>query len=151
MAVTGTSQWKDKNLTKHFCLLEDGNNGTLTTGFTDEPAPKEGEEIEYTLEDKGFGNEIKLARKPGGGGGGFASKAWTPNQVAQQDAVKLTVAYITAGADLKHWKDFFVSAKTFMVANIEDKVTPVEVTTKTASLRSPVSEQIELGADDLPF
>ena len=74
IAQSGQNNWKDKVLTKWFVQLEDGSNGTLTTGFRDtEKAPEVGEEIEFEIVDKGFGPEIKLKQEGGGGG---ASGGW---------------------------------------------------------------------------
>ena len=141
IAKTGENIWKDKTLTKHFVQFENGENGTLTTGFTDDPAPLVGAELEYTIEDNGFGKEIKLPRT-GGGGGGFKSKAWTPDQVAQQDAIKLTQSYIQSGADLKFWKQFFIEAKEFMLIATAPKPTQVA---------NAPAQPVEAGLDDLPF
>ena len=123
---SGTNQWKGKTLVKWFVMFEDNSNGTLTTGFDETEPPKVGDEIEYETEDKGFGVEIKLPRKGGFGGGGFKAKSWSPAQVAQQDAVKLTQSYIQSGGDLKFWKAFFVECKEFMIAQIEEKPTQPE-------------------------
>ena len=116
IAVSGTNQWKDKTLTKHFIQFEDDTNGTLTTGFDDTPPPIVGDEIEYDLVDNGYGNEIKLPRNTSGFKGGAK---WTPEQVAQQDAIKLTCAYIESSNDLKFWKQFFLQAKEFMLVSIK--------------------------------
>ena len=140
IAKTGENNWKDKVLTKHFVQFENGENGTLTTGFTEDPVPVVGDELEYTIEDKGFGAEIKLPRKAGSGGGGFGGRQWSPEQVAQQDAIKLTSSYIQSGGDLKFWKQFFVEAKAFMVDQITASGSPVE------NKETPTSTE-----DKLPF
>ena len=127
IAKSGENQWKDKTLEKWFIQFADNTNGTLTTGFTEDPPPAVGDEIEYEIEDKGFGIEIKLPRKGGSGGGFGGAKKWTPEQVAQQDAVKITSAAIEGGLDLKHWKQFFVECKDFMLHQSK----PASVITET--------------------
>ena len=117
IAVSGTNQWKDKELTKHFIQFEDMTNGTLTTGFDDTPPPVVGDELEYDIVDNGYGTEIKLPRKAGFKGGGGTK--WSTEQVAQQNATNLTVAYIEGGGDIKFWKKFFVEAKEFMIVQID--------------------------------
>ena len=121
IAISGTNNWKDKVLTKHFIQFIDDTNGTLTTGFDDTPAPVVGDELEYDIQGNGYGTEIKLPRKSGSGGGFGGAKKWTSEQIAQQDAIKLTCAYIESGADLKFYKAFFTEAKQFMVASIDSK------------------------------
>ena len=126
---TGTSTWKDKTLEKYLVVFDNGDNGTLTTGFSaDDKAPEIGDELEYTIEDKGFGNEIKLPRKSKGFSGGGGAKKWSTEQIAQQDAVKLTVAYLEQRSDIEDWKQFFVEAKQFMIAQIkaDEASTPAE-------------------------
>ena len=117
IAQSGTNKWKDKDLVKWFVQFEDNTNGTLTTGFDDTPPPVVGDVIEYTIEDKGFGIEIKLARAGGGGGfGGFGGKKWTPEAVAQQDAIKITAAAIESGnLPIAEYKQFFIECNAFMV------------------------------------
>ena len=129
---TGTNDWKDK--------------GTLTKGFQGvEPAPEIGEELEYTIETTNFGTEIKLPKKGGGGFKGGA-KQWTTEQIAQQDAVKLTSSYIANGNDLKFWKAFFIEAKEFMIAQIDPKDDiKVEL---PANQPTPEAKGVK---DDLPF
>ena len=121
IAKTGENNWKDKVLTKWFVQFEDEKNGTLTTGFDESAPPLIGDEIEYDIVDNGYyGAEIKLPRT-GGSGGGFGGKKWTPEQVAQQDAVKITCSAIEAGLDLKHYKQFFVDCKSFMLNQDQPK------------------------------
>ena len=135
---SGENQWKDKTLVKWFVQFEDETNGTLTTGFDETPPPEVGAELEFDVVDNGFGNEIKLPRKGGFGGGG--AKKWSTEQIAQQDSIKLTCAYIESGGDLKFWKQFFVEAKEFMIQSIDNKPQPV---TDTVDKEGVV--------DDLPF
>jgi len=152
IAKTGENTWKDKVLTKHFVQFENGENGTLTTGFTEDPVPVVGDELEYTIEDKGFGAEIKLPRKAGSGGGGFGgAKKWTPSQIAQQDAIKLTQSYIQAGGDLKYWKQFFLEAKEFMVQQIELENAPKPTVIANAPNQPAPTLVDELSKNDLPF
>ena len=134
---SGENQWKDKTLTKWFIQFEDETNGTLTTGFDETEPPKEGQEIECTIEETNFGTEIKLPRKTGFGGG---AKKWSTEQIAQQDSIKLTCAYIESGGELKFWKQFFVEAKQFMIQSIDGKPQPVTGTVKEEGV-----------VDDLPF
>ena len=120
IAQSGVNKWTNKqgevkDLVKWFVQFEDNTNGTLTTGFDPTPPPVVGDEIEYTIEDKGFGIEIKLARAGGGGGFGGGGKKWTPEQVAQQDAVKIVCAALHAGLPIGEYKSFFVECKAFMV------------------------------------
>lgn len=145
---TGSNQWKDKTLQKYLVVFENDDNGTLTTGFKDgDKAPEVGEELEYNLEDKGFGNEVKLV-KAGGAGGGFKAKAWSAEQIAQQDAVKLTVAYIEQRATVEDWKQFFIEAKAFMIQMIkaDEASKPAEL---IEALKDPTV--IDGTKDDLPF
>ena len=125
IAQTGTNKWKDKDLVKHFVLFEDGSQGTLTTGFDDTPVPVVGDELEFDIVDNGFGNEIKLPRKGGAGGGFGGGKRWSPQEVAQQDAIKITCSAIEAGLDLKHYKQFFVDCKSFMLNQDQPKAATV--------------------------
>ena len=104
--------WNGKVLKKDLIIFENEENGTLTT-FPDNTQPVIGDELSYEIIDNGFGAEVKLEKK-GGKGGGF-NKAWTPDQVAQQDAVKITCAAMSSGLDLKTWKQFFVECKDFML------------------------------------
>lgn len=69
---TGTSEWQGKQLRKYAVVLDNEDQGTLTL-FPDNQEPKIGEEIEYELQDRGYGPEIKL-KKSGGGGGGRAPR-----------------------------------------------------------------------------
>ena len=85
-------------------MFEDETGGTLTTGFDATPPPVIGDELEYDMVDNGFGNEVKLQRKGGFGGG---AKKWSPEDVAQQDAGKLTVAALQGGMALGEYKAFF--------------------------------------------
>lgn len=144
IAESGRNQWKDKELVKHFVLFEDGQTGTLTTGFDDSPVPTVGEELEFTIEDNGFGKEVKLPKKAFKGGGG--ARQWTPEQVAQQDAVKLTQSYIQGGHDLKYWKQFFVETKEFMIAQIKN-----EVATQEVQVDFPEHLKKKESHNDLPF
>ena len=145
IAQSGTNKWKDKDLVKWFVQFEDMTNGTLTTGFDETPPPKEGDEIEYTIEDKGFGIEIKLARAGGGGGG----KKWTPEQVAQQDAVKITCAALHAGLPVGEYKSFFVECKSFMVEM--DSTPKAELPTAQPATPSVVDQSKINPATGLPF
>ena len=137
---SGENQWKDKTLVKWFVQFTDETNGTLTTGFDETPPPKEGEEIECEIVETNFGTEVKLPRKAGFKGGG---QKWSTEQIAQQDSIKLTCAYIEAGNDLKFWKQFFVEAKEFMIHSIDGK--SVEVSEGVEAIE-PVDKD-----DPLPF
>jgi hypothetical protein len=136
---TGTSTWKDKNLTKYLIVFENTENGTYTTGFNDtDKAPVVGDEMEYSIVDNGFGAEVKVARA--GGGGGFKAKAWTPKQVATQNAIKVLCSAIEGGLDLKHYQKFYIDCFEFMMTmeNNEETAKPV--------VEGTVEEN-----DDLPF
>jgi hypothetical protein len=103
---TGTNTWKDKQLTKWLVVFENQENGTLTTGFNDgDKAPQVGEELEYTITDKGFGPEIVLPKTGGGFKGGGYKK--TPEQEANLNAIAVTKSAIEGGLDLKQWKPFY--------------------------------------------
>jgi len=114
---TGNKEWNGKVLKKYLVVFEDDQNGTLTV-FPDGKEPNIGDEMTFEIIDNGYGAEIK-PQKTGGGGGGFKAKTWTTPQIAQQDAVKLTCAYIEQRGDVTEWKQFFVEAKQFMIAQIE--------------------------------
>ena len=154
---TGSSEWQGKALTKFSLEMENGDTGTYTIGFKDtDVAPVIGQELDYEMTDRGYGNEIKPNRPAfaGGGGGGF--KKWTPAQVAQQDAVKLTCSALEGGLDLKLWKQFFLSAKTFMVENNETPVDDIKAqATHIERAQAMVSKGIptppQFTDDDLPF
>ena len=154
---TGSSEWQGKTLTKFSLEMDNGDTGTFTIGFKDtDSVPVIGQELDYEMADRGYGNEIKPNRPAfSGGGGGF--KKWTPAQVAQQDAVKLTCSALEGGTlPLKQWKEFFLSAKTFMVENNE---TPVEAVSTPAThidkaqamINSGIPTAPEATDDDLPF
>ncbi len=119
IAVSGNSSWNGKELTKHFVLFENGETGTLTTGFQEgEVVPIIGAELSYEIVDKGFGPEVKLERKSTSTG--FKSKAWSPEQVSQQDAIKITSAALDGGKlELADYKLFFIECKNFMLEQIK--------------------------------
>ena len=146
IAKSGENKWKDKVLSKWFVQFEDGTNGTLTTGFDETLPPAIGDELEYELEDKGFGMEIKLPRKGGAGFGG--GKKWTPDQVAQQDAVKLTSAAFSAGLNLNDWKRFFIECKQFMLHQEKEGITETELGMPTVPDKPAVKEDIN---GEMPF
>ena len=148
---TGTNDWKDKKLEKYLLVFENGDNGTLTKGFQGvEPAPEVGETLDYDIETTNFGTEIKLPRKAGSGGGFGGAKKWSAEQIAQQDAVKLTSSYIANGNDLKFWKAFFIEAKEFMIAQIKEEA-KTDIKAELPA-NSPTPEPIDNGVkDDLPF
>lgn len=113
---TGSSEWNGKQLNKFLVTLENGENGTLTTGFSaDDKTPEAGQELEYTLEDKGFGPEIKPVRAGGGSrGGGFAKK--TPEQEANLNAIAITKSALEGTKmPLSEWKQTYIEAYTFFL------------------------------------
>lgn len=142
---TETKQWNGKDLQKYTVAFENGESGTLTV-FPNGTIPTIGLEMEYEIIDNGYGAEIKIPKK-GGAGGGFAK--WTPEQVAQQDAVKLTCAFIENRTDIKDWKQFFVECKSFMVAQIKAGQ-PAPVTPQQST---DIDKLVAGGGtvDDLPF
>lgn len=100
IAQSGSGQWKDKTLTKWFVQCEDGSAGTLTTGFTEgQVPPNVGDEIEFSIEDKGFGMEINLKRpERSGGGGGF------PRANPRDKALASAVGIIKSGLESQQLK-----------------------------------------------
>lgn len=110
-------EWNGKVLRKRSIALEDGTAGTVTL-FPNDPEIEEGQEIEYTAEDKGYGVEIKLKKE--GGGGGFKAKQWSPAQVAHENACKLTAAALQGQQlNVEDYKIFFGQCKEFMIENIK--------------------------------
>lgn len=154
IAQSGQNNWKDKVLTKWFVQLEDGSNGTLTTGFKDtEKAPEVGEEIEFEIVDKGFGPEIKL-KQEGGGGGGFGGRGESPEKrrsIQKQTALKEAVLFV-GYQDPKHRTGEAViriaeKFSDWLAEEPQPKATPAP-----ANLRAvPVTPQAEPEGDDLPF
>ena len=64
-------EWSGKILRKRTVQMIDGVSGTVTL-FPEDPEIEVGQEIEFDIENKGYGDEIKIKRESkGGGGGGF--------------------------------------------------------------------------------
>lgn len=119
IAPQGSKEWNGKTIQKDFIQFENDESGTLST-FPNDEKPVVGMEIEYEVVDNGFGAEIKKAKKGGGGFGG--GKTWTPEQVAQQDAVKITAAALESGQlKVDDYKVFFVECKHFMIEATKPK------------------------------
>ena len=153
IAKSGENKWKDKTLSKWFVQFEDNTNGTLTTGFQDDDVvPAIGDVLEYETEDKGFGIEIKIPRKTGGFGFGGGAKKWTPEQVAQQDAVKITAAAIESGnLPLVEYKQFFVECKQFMVIQASDTKPATTITEAEQGMPAQVNSALVDPVTGLPF
>ena len=119
---TGQSEWNGKTLTKYFVQFANEENGTLTTGFSDQDkVPMLGEEMEYTITDKGFGNEVR-AVKAAFGGGGFKSKSWSPEQISEQNSVKVTCAALEGGKlELKDYKAFYTDCYNWFLTDAKAK------------------------------
>jgi len=123
VAPQPSKDWNGKTLLKDFVMFENGDSGTVTT-FPDNKQPVVGDELEYDINETQWGTEIKLPKV--GGGGGFKAKAWTPAQVAQQDAVKITSAALQGGIlKPEDYRAFFSEAKAFLVAQIEADNLPI--------------------------
>ncbi len=153
---TGQSEWQGKQLTKFTLAMDNGDTGVYTIGFgADDKVPVVGDELEYEVLDKGYGPEIKPAKKAFAGGGGF--KKWTPEQVAEQNALKITVAAIEAGLKLKDYKACYTDAYKFFL-----KPDPAQVKTHMQEAQAMVdhgmppkpsiqNNQPSETEDDLPF
>ena len=133
---TGNKEWNGKVLKKYLVVFEDDQNGTLTV-FPDGKEPAIGDEMTFEILDNGYGAEIKPQKT--GGGGGFKPKQWTPEQVAQQDAVKITCSAIESGLKLSDYKQFFIECKDFMVQMTKGNTPEPETVKETGT------------TDDLPF
>ena len=107
--------------------------------------------MEYTITDKGFGNEVRAVKAFAGGGGGFKSKAWSPEQVSEQNAVKVLCSALEGGKlELKDYKAFYTDCYLFM---LNEGKTPKEVEpTHLEKAAAVVSNGLpKPPSEDLPF
>lgn len=114
---------RDKGDAKIYMVTtEDGLAGEYYSHKGEAPF-KVGDEVECSVEQSDFGPKFKLASS--GGGGGFKAKQWTPEQVAQQDAVKITAAALQGGAlKVEDYKIFFGECKQFMIESAKAEPLP---------------------------
>ncbi|GAG85277.1 unnamed protein product [marine sediment metagenome] len=143
---TGEREYEGRKGQQYTVKFENGDSGQLEV-WGDSKPPAEGETVSYELNETSFGTRIKLPRKSGGGGFGGAKK-WTPQDVAQQDAIKLTCAAIEAGLDLKYYKQFFVECKSFMLHQEKEALTEKDLGMPDDKA-APVIQAEE--TDDMPF
>jgi len=148
---TGQSEWQGKQLTKFALKMENGDTGTYTIGFKEtDKVPEAGDELDYEIADRGYGPEIKPNKPAFSGGGGF--KKWTPEQVSEQNAVKLTCSALEGGnLELKDYKSFYTDCYNWFLTDAKAKeVTPTHAQKAEAMLNSGVPSAPGT-TDDLPF
>lgn len=76
IAVQPDKEWQGKALRKRLVILDNSQSGTITL-FPDDADIAEGQEIEYEMNDRGYGNEIKIKKESTGGG--FGGGKFKPN------------------------------------------------------------------------
>jgi len=121
--------WNGKELRKRLLVMEDGTTGELTL-FPDNPEVEEGQEIEFEIQDRGYGKEIKISRPGGGGGGGRGGAKKSPEQEANLNAIAIAKSGIESGqVKIEDWKAFYLEAFEFFLkfnlgAALKEKAEP---------------------------
>ena len=153
-------EWNGKILRKNQLTFENGEGGMHTTWPENNPQ-QVGETLTYELEDRGYGQEIKVPKKSGGrfGGGGRAEDPAKNKSIQRQTALKEAVNFV-ALLDQKHRTTDAVCAIADKFAGWlapENKAKEAPAVTETVApvqpnLQAvPVTPQAEPESGDLPF
>ena len=156
-------QWEGKYgiMYDHTVTFENLDTGTYTSKTQEQTKFIVGQEVEYeTQPNEGYPDKIKPVNTFQQNGQPGGSNKWTADEVAQQDTIKLTVAAISAGLPLKHYKQFFVECKSFMLEQSKEATVITEQNMGMPAPAAqdnlaavPVTPQVPAieDVDDLPF
>ena len=139
--------WNDKILRKRIIIFEDNTQGELTL-WPDNEEPKEGQELDFEFNDRGFGQEIKLNKGGRSGGGGGMKK--TPEVEAMINTIACLKSCIESKQlEPKHIEGFVTKYHAFFMdfAKSPAVLTAPELA-KTPPIPTQADPQME---DDLPF
>jgi hypothetical protein len=141
-------EWNGKILRKRQISFENGESGELTL-FPEMEEVKPGQELEFEIQDRGYGKEIKISR-PGGGGGRPGGARKTPEQEANINAIAVLKSALEGGqVKTEDWKAFYLEAFNFFSNFNLGK--PKNEVTKTEPAPAAPAPEAAPQADKMPW